>query len=74
MLEEGGSTGYTGGIGCTAPRSSVPNRRIADEKERKREELNTYSWSAREFEAQIEKKSNILRAVHPHLFIFCHHC
>lgn len=41
MLEEVGSTGYTGHIGCTAPRSFVPNHRIVAKKIKKKEgELN----------------------------------
>lgn len=34
MLEEVGSTGYTGHIGCTAPRSFVPNHRIVAKKKK----------------------------------------
>lgn len=35
MLEEEGSTGYTGHIGCTVPRSFVPNRHIVAKKKKK---------------------------------------
>lgn len=38
MLEEEGSTGYIGHIGCTAPRSFVPNRHIVALKKKEKRE------------------------------------
>lgn len=40
MLEEEGSTGYTGRIGRTAPKSFVPNHRIvAKRKEKEKKQV-----------------------------------
>lgn len=41
MLEEEGSTGYTGRIGCTGPRSFVPNHRTAAEEKQGENQFDT---------------------------------